>query len=360
MELTELKKGVSKKRFMAERDRIVSYLYYRGVTFLGITINYPRLWKKRIRREMAVQEIRGNIKYYLQHSIAQIDLIEFASLSIEIHSRNKNDDLRYPRIHILIGFRALRKFEQVVFDKIKEKFNEEDIRIECLKEYRDITKFWNYLTKEIEQKEDLKRFYILNYREDSELYGPIQEFLDFEQGLGNTNTGTYPNHRDKNVLGINLRKIKNDEIVLINLLNVFVTEQLMFINSGLVYQKDFNSQYSYRCIGNFDDLFSLIGEILNHLVSRFPLQLNEDDIQILIIEQLESAIKKIKLAPALLPRRKILTEVVEFRDGLYNTKLDQFVSFDDDNNFLIETLKKDAACLRFFNVDGKELENISV
>jgi hypothetical protein len=263
---------------------------------------------------------------------------------------------------MLLGFRNLVKLKMSTIFEIKELLDGDDVQLRSLDSYEDVVEFWNLMTNEIETSFDLKNFYLFNYRPDEGLlYGDMKDYLDFEQGLGNTNTGTYPNHRDKNVLGINLRKIKNDEIVLINLLNVFVTEQLMFINSGLVYQKDFNSQYSYRCIGNFDDLFSLIGEVLlGYLVSRFPLQLNEDDIQILIIEQLESAIKKIKLAPALLPRRKILTEVVEFRDGLYNTKLDQFVSFDDDNNFLIETLKKDAACLRFFNVDGKELENISV
>jgi hypothetical protein len=216
------------------------------------------------------------------------------------------------------------------------------------------------MTNEIETPADLENFYLFNFRCDSGLYGDIKDYLDFEQGFNLSNTGTYIKHKDRHIAGVNLRKIKNDEVILINLLNVFMVEQHMFVDGGFVYQKDFNSQYSYKYIGNFEDFFSLIGEILDHLVNRFTFQLKDHDIQILIIEQLEPAIKKIKLAPFLMPKRKVLKDVREFRDGLYNTKLDQFVSFDDDNNLLIETLKKDAACLRFFNVDGKELENISV
>lgn len=82
--------------------------------------------------------VKGCVVSYLQYNLPKFDLIEFASLVVEFYG---NEEVTYPRLHVLLCFRSLIDFEGKILEKIKEEFDEEEIEAEYFKNYEDIIKF---------------------------------------------------------------------------------------------------------------------------------------------------------------------------------------------------------------------------
>lgn len=139
------------------------------------------------------------------------------------------------------------------------------------------------------------------------------------------NTGCLSNHKDAKIEGLNFKKVSNPELVVLNFLGLFMVENKMFMAAGRVYQKDFDSFVTYRCLGTLDIFLTMMDEIIGYLATRFVFQLERVDLKFLFIEHLPSTIASFNRALLALPSSKILDGVVEFKDGLYLMGLDVFI-----------------------------------
>lgn len=82
--------------------------------------------------------VKGCVVSYLQYNLPHFDLIEFASFVVEFY---ENEKVTYPRLYVLLCFRSLIDFEGKILEKIREEFDEEEIEVECFKNYKDIIEF---------------------------------------------------------------------------------------------------------------------------------------------------------------------------------------------------------------------------
>ena len=302
-DLGNLNGKIDLKGFKLERDRVVGYLYGEGATFLGITINYPLFWKEKYSKERSLEYLEYSIKDYLKNIVFRLDLAEFACLVMEFSNKDQeNVYYGYPSIRILACFRNLLEFDEKVIEKIRDEFMEDDIRIDYLRDYKDITEFWNSMTKTIRIGGDWKNFYLAYYREDSNIYGHAGDFIDNEPGSHKCFINCYRGHRDASIEGLNFRLSPSKSTILFNLIRIFMEQNNLFVDNGWIYQRDEKNNSESQII-KAENFFELSARMIKFLSRRFVHQLNEKDLNLLMLESADECLKKMLAVPALLPQR---------------------------------------------------------
>jgi hypothetical protein len=143
------------------------------------------------------------------------------------------------------------------------------------------------------------------YRRDSDLYGKIGDYFACDMGNEEKNFAflrCFHKVKDANLKGLNFSLLPSKTTVLINLINLFLTENRMFLDDdSFIYQSDLEGISELQVV-NINNFFELTGPLTDYLTKRFPVQLDYLYISFLILEEAENVLNRLKVVPFLLPR----------------------------------------------------------
>jgi len=212
-----------------------------------------------------------------------------------------------------LGYRPLVDFNNSFICRVKENFYTEEysVVVKQLLYYEEVIEFWNFMVEDIKIVTDLSYFYVFYYREmDRPIYDYLIEFLSFTHNF-NCNVGCYKGHPDANVEGLNFRTLRDRSTILLNLIIVFMVENKIFVEGGLILQKDPQNFELEQKLADLENIFDLAPILIEFLVKRFPYQLGPAQIRLLILEYSGSVLAKIKAVPSLLPRRSHFSSLLK-------------------------------------------------
>lgn len=313
----------------------------KGVIFYEIKQNFPSNWTKisdniLLSKEeswkcakIRIKEIKNNLK--------RIDMVEMAYMSI---SENKKRREGYPEIRMLVGIRSLTgKKQDIKTALLKEFLYGEiiDISIKEKNSKKKIKKYWDETIKNTKTRAEFRNHYMYIYRKDEELYGGFYDYI--EEAWSNLEYGECLEieHKHKEIMGV---KSKN-KYVLINLWSIFMQINELIQDEGIIYKRNRKSQQTYERIGDIKILKKETAEILKELRLEFPNQLGEIDIKEIISEYYIEAIKIVEEAPWILPSKKVNENWIEYKNGIYDKKERNFISYKSENEILKRYLARE-------------------
>lgn len=354
------------KGFTKHRDYIVGKLMSQGVMFYSININYPHYWAgDRNFEPRTLEEAWKSIRYEVlalrNHYLDDTDLIEFAYIVIESHKAVKDPRMAgYPHIHMLVGVRSLLGDPGIIKLDLMERLlsaGYTDIDIHYLRTNLDVGKYWNYIVKETNYKEGgigkdgFKNHYFYQFHVENGIYGKFYDFLMFEDlpYPQDAEIGNRPHRHDK-IVGLTNPKGK-DKYVLINLWVVFMQLTGMFHYNGKLYQRNYISRYSYELLGDLNILKLKTDEMLQILSKVFIYQMRDLDMRRLMSDYFEDAIKTVNNNPLLLPTRRIMLNLIEFKDGIYNLSIDMFLGYQESlHKGILKELDDKLTCVKYYDI----------
>ena len=345
----------NKKGFTKIIDLIIDMLFEKSVLFFSINLNFPEFWnddlfeisnnetlkkeeKKKLQLEKAWKTIPILIEQ-LKKEFQTIELAEFFYLVVEIHNKNKNQDSYssgFPYFHILFSMRSLIGYNEGILINLKRIFYKYslDCHITYLDKKVEIYKFWNYIIKNTKYDKKLFNihfFFIFNY--ETTTYATFFDFIDFADQDLPYGACSIVEHKHSHLKSMTI-KIEN-EYILIRLWNLFFQLNNIFMYKDKIYQKNYNSKYSYTLIGDITILIEYGNIIMDNLSKHFPLQMQYVNLNNLMVVYFEKAIKSVKNLSYLLPQITINQHLIEFTDGIYNTVYDFFISFNNNKHQLL-------------------------
>ena len=133
----------------------------------------------------------------------------------------------------------------------------------------------------------------------------------------------YRYHHHQYVEGLNFRLSPSKSTILFNLIRIFMEQNNLFVDNGWIYQRDEknNSESQIIRLENFFDFSKVLTIFLRH---KFPNQINEEDLNLLMLESADECLKKMLAVPSLLPQK--LNKYRKLFSLISKIKEDQFLS----------------------------------
>lgn len=378
------------KQFYTTFDLFINDLLQNGVQFYTFTIMFPDNKTKadtlNIIDEVNNQNDNANLyEYGLQSSLTgdfiergsplspddyknyikngsiqfldflnNIELIEFSYMSVEYTKPNKEGYIM-PHYHCLIGVRSIIGRNPVLGLQINKMLFEwyKDIQFREVKNMHDIRTAFNYVVKE----HNFKDHYIGFYKSEQLNFITSKMFDDmdclsylirnFEDGIitdesrdfnSLVNIKVFPKNKYKSINHNGMLNDSTQKNIVIYLFNLYFKLNDIVIFNNNMHIKDKYSKFTWGFHKNLEYLKDNYLEIISFLKFKFPMQLENVDLQSIIYNELNNAFKLIEQVPNLLLHDKIHYNIIEFTDGLYFIDMDYFLCFYKDN---IKSILKD-------------------
>lgn len=125
--------------------------------------------------------------------------------------------------------------------------------------------------------------------------------------------------------GLNFRLLPSKSTILINLIKIFMEIRNLFVEDGWVCQLINKGSSESRKIIKLEKIFDFSEVLVITLRHKFPNQIDEEDLNLLIFEAAEESLRRILAIPSLLPQRpkefvKLLASISKIKDGLITRK----------------------------------------
>lgn len=125
--------------------------------------------------------------------------------------------------------------------------------------------------------------------------------------------------------GLNFRLLPSKSTILINLIKIFMEIRNLFVEDGWVCQLINKGSSESRKIIKLEKIFDFSEILVITLRHKFPNQIDEEDLNLLIFEAAEESLRRILAIPSLLPQRpkefvKLLASISKIKDGLITRK----------------------------------------
>lgn len=125
--------------------------------------------------------------------------------------------------------------------------------------------------------------------------------------------------------GLNFRLLPSKPTILINLIKIFMEIRNLFVEDGWVFQLTNKGSSESRKIIKLEKIFDFSEVLVITLRHKFPNQVDEEDLNLLIFEAAEESLRRILAIPSLLPQRpkefvKLLASISKIKDGLITRK----------------------------------------
>lgn len=385
-ELIAYYKDGSKQHSKAYRELIDSFLLELNaggnMQFFALTINaheyddgivgpsslslLPNDYHADSHRSVFSITVRQLIKY-----LAEIDLLEVIYLSQEFHKEGKLAGL--PHYHLFLGIRALFGTSYINLQAALQSHLTSgplgttfvDFQLRRLHDFMDQKKFLNYLIKE--EKRHYQALYTFSSIFDSNPrnywyrfsvatndislpLAALDSYLDLPTKLtrvpGVTTPQGYPmwtpplhlladlQSQQMHLRHRYINPVPGERITantLIHCLNLFCQFRGLFLSRGNIYRKRRGTRFSYELVYSLQDLLRDLTPLFAFLSEEFPFQSRVmlPHFQEAAIRCIPDVIRRFRDDDSMLLHRIELNyHLIEFRNGIYNKRIDQFLRYD--------------------------------
>ena len=291
----------------------------------------------------------------------------------------------FPELHIIFGKKNIIGVTEKLLINLKESlcYNAMlDLNIKelkALKTKKEIQQNWYELIKKIRTEENKillqNHFYYCYAARDLNLnrtvvYTALDEYIEIQrldEILGGFKNLSHK-HKEINLLytssHLNLRS--RPDLQLLNLWNLYCQIENIIYYENQLYVKNKKSKYTYERVGGLEYFITNQDLISCKLSKEFSFQLEKNIIKEIYSEGSEKAEHKIKQQPYLLPNRiKVYEHLVEYEDGIYNSKEERYLEYKKIeispycmDKQIQEALRMWIGCSKYINNKFDKNENI--
>ena len=296
--------------------------------------------------------------------LAGIDLLECLFITQEFHTEGELKGL--PHYHVFLAIRGLFGTEGVYLQAALQAFLVErlsDCHLRRLNTFLDQKKYLNYMVKE--DKRYYHAFYVFSSVAATDLdsyYHRLGRRYDLTEGTLTVNcsyldlpteytvstthfdrrgpllqpysyevaSGTHKELHQRH-WGINPPPVKEITVdTLLYCLHLFCHYSGYFLCRGSLYRRRKEARFAYELVSTLDGLLNDLGPLYTFLQNEFPFQFDaaQNYVRLAFSRYLPDLMVRIrKSSVGLFPTVKLNYHLVEFRNGIYNKRIGQFLAF---------------------------------
>lgn len=334
-------------------NRLLNFLYYKkGIEFFEVNINDEYFknqldWPPNCNDPTPEEKLNSSVNFVkdiiLSNSLGifyNFSLIYMAHFCVMVHRDKENPSRSYAYVKALLGIKFIVPPKpEFMCQRIEDRFwcadafKDLDLMgiARYLGTYEEVRGVWHNMllnsTGNTVKDHSFQLFSEKNNEEDfwwspfiNSLYNPSLSLSQYSP-LTIYELDEHFTYFE----GLNFRLLPSKPTILINLIKIFMEIRNLFVEDGWVFQLSNKGSSESRKIIKLEKIFDFSEVLVITLRHKFPNQVDEEDLNLLIFEAAEESLRRILAIPSLLPQRpkefvKLLASISKIKDGLITRK----------------------------------------